>query len=77
MGCSDEMGLGCGCLLRLGQGRYQESGERRAESEEAGMGSLVQAGLALGNCCVVTKQLLSRCQTSGYLSSITKKQIRT
>ena len=34
------MGLGCGCLLRLGQGRYQESGERRAESEEAGMGSL-------------------------------------
>ena len=75
MGCSDEMGLGCGCLLRLGQGRYQESGERRAESEEQVWGAWRRLGL--GNCCVVTKQLLSRCQTSLYLSSITKKQIRT
>ena len=44
MGCSAEMGLGCGCLFRLGQGRYEESGpgseereEGRAQSEEAGM----------------------------------------
>ena len=34
VGCSGEMGMGCGCLLGLGQARYQESGLRREESPE-------------------------------------------
>ena len=50
----DEMGLGCGCLRRVGQGRYQDwelgglgRGERRSRYE-------LGAGLALANCCAVT-----------------------